>query len=118
MNSSFKQHRLTSGLHSIAAIACLALGASNGLAQTTYSVADLGVLPNKTLSTPAAINNQGQVTGTSSSGDSSGDAAFRYDGGSKRELENLGANLRVAPVADLESRFWRCGRRLDLLRPK
>lgn len=80
-------------------IACLALGISTGLAQTPtrYAVTDLGVLSNKKASAPAAINNQGQVTGTSFLGNPSGDSAFRYDGGSNRTLENL--NDQVAGSA-------------------
>ena len=55
-----------------------------------YSLTDLGVLPGKKDSTPAAINNQGQVAGTSSAGASS-ESAFRYDSSSSKEaLEDIG----------------------------
>jgi probable HAF family extracellular repeat protein len=61
--------------------ACLAIGVSSAGAQT-YSVTDLGFLPNKKedVSTAAAINDSGYVTGTS------GGAAFRYTG----KMEEIG----------------------------
>jgi probable HAF family extracellular repeat protein len=93
MNSLSKHHRLVSAFRAFVLVACLALAVSTTVARTTYILTDLGVLPNKKASIPAALNNQGQVTGISSTGDPSGDAAFRYDGGSNRELENLGSQL-------------------------
>jgi probable HAF family extracellular repeat protein len=96
MNHLFKHRRLIYGVYSIAIIICLALGVSKGLAtefaRTAYAVTDLGVLPGKKMSIPAAINNQGQVTGTSSLGNSTSDAAFRYDGDNKA-LERVGSQL-------------------------
>ena len=65
----------------IALAACCAIGVSSAGAQT-YSLTDLGFLPNKkeNVSTAAAINESGHVTGTS------GGAAFRYTG----KMEELG----------------------------
>jgi probable HAF family extracellular repeat protein len=65
-----------------ALIACLAIGVSSAGAQM-YSLTDLGYLPNKKedVSTAAAVNNSGQVTGTS------GGAAFRY---TQEKMEDLG----------------------------
>ena len=51
-------------------------------AQTRYHLTDLGVLPGRTNSAPAALNNAGQVAGSSDS------TAFRYNG--SPTLENLG----------------------------
>jgi probable HAF family extracellular repeat protein len=77
--------------------ACLAIGVSTAGAQMLirqYNVTDLGVLPGKKarVSTPAAINDQGQVTGTS--GMSSVDeSAFLYDPkGNKGAMQDLGRN--------------------------
>jgi probable HAF family extracellular repeat protein len=65
----------------MALAACCAIGVSSSLAQT-YTLTDLGYLPNKKedVSTGAAINNSGHVTG------SSGGAAFRYT----KEIEDIG----------------------------
>jgi probable HAF family extracellular repeat protein len=73
--------------------ACLAIGVSTAGAQMLirqYNVTDLGVLPGKKarVSTPAAINDQGQVTGTSGA-ISLDESAFLY---SKGALEDLGIN--------------------------
>lgn len=64
----------------ISLAACCAIGASSAGAQM-YSLTDLGYLPNKKedVSTAAAINNSGQVAGTS------GGAAFRY----QEKMEDL-----------------------------
>src|SRR5947207_14289431 len=73
--------RMMSGFCSTAAIACFLLGASDAFAQTSYAVTDLGVLPNKEESVPAAINGQGQVAGTSSAsatGSAAAHAFFAY----------------------------------------
>ena len=69
---------MMSGFCSTAMIACFVLGGSNAFAQNAYKVTDLGVLPSKEESVPAAINGQGLVTGTSSA-ETSGEAAFRYN---------------------------------------
>ena len=68
----------------IALAACCAIGISSAGAQT-YSLTDLGFLPNKKedVSTAAAINNSSEVTGTS------GGAVFRY---SKEIMEEIGQN--------------------------
>lgn len=75
---------------SIALTACCALGVASARAQT-YSVTDLGILPDQkdTVSTPAAINGQAQIAGTS------GGHAFRYTSGtknSKTPMEDVGQN--------------------------
>jgi probable HAF family extracellular repeat protein len=61
--------------------ACLAIGVSSAGAQT-YTLTDLGYLPNKkeNVSTAAAINDSGQVAGTS------GGAAFLYS----KEMAEIG----------------------------
>ena len=68
--------------YAVALVACCAIGVSSAGAQR-YSVTDLGFLPNKKedVSTAAAINDSGHVTGTS------GGAAFRYSG---KEMEEIG----------------------------
>jgi probable HAF family extracellular repeat protein len=58
-------------LTSIILAACCALSLATAQAQD-YILTDLGVLPKETESSAAALNRQGQVTGTS------GDSAFRY----------------------------------------
>jgi probable HAF family extracellular repeat protein len=67
----------------IALAVCCAIGLSSAGAQT-YSLTDLGFLPNKKedVSTAAAINDAGWVAGTS------GGAAFRYTKG----MEEIGQN--------------------------
>jgi probable HAF family extracellular repeat protein len=81
----------------VALAACCAIGVSTADAQMLirlYNVTDLGVLPAKKarVSTPAAINEQAQVTGTS--GMSSVDeSAFLYDPKRNKEaMEDLGRN--------------------------
>ena len=51
-------------LPSIILIVCCMLGVATSRAQT-YTVTDLGVLPGQSASIPAAVNERGQVTGTS-----------------------------------------------------
>jgi probable HAF family extracellular repeat protein len=75
---------------SLALLANLAFASSSAHAQS-YSVTDLGVLPGKTESVPAAVNNMAQVTGTSRTGTSL-QSAFRYNSYSKGALEDIGAN--------------------------
>lgn len=81
------KHRLITFLSAIALTACLAIGVSSAGAQT-YSLTDLGVLPGKkeNVSTAAAINDSGQVAGTS------GGSAFRYTKESKTPMEDVGKN--------------------------
>jgi hypothetical protein len=70
---TMKSFSVLRNLTSIALTACCVIGVANARAQT-YTLTDLGVLPNQknSASTPAAINDQAQVAGTS------GSSAFRY----------------------------------------
>ena len=74
-------------------IACFVLGGSNAFAQSSYRVTDLGVLPSKEESVPAAINGQGLVAGTSSA-EASGEAAFRYNPNNPAPMEDIGLSTR------------------------
>jgi hypothetical protein len=74
-------------------IACFVLGGSTAFAQTIYKVTDLGVLPSKEESVPAAINGQGLVAGTSIA-EASGEAAFRYNPNSPAPMEDIGQSFR------------------------
>jgi probable HAF family extracellular repeat protein len=85
--------RMMSGFCSTALIACFVLGGSNAFAQNAYKVTDMGVLPNKEESVPAAINGQGLVAGTSSA-DTSGEAAFRYNPNQPAPMEDIGLSNR------------------------
>ena len=77
--------------------ACCAIGVSTAGAQLLtrqYNVTDLGVLPAKKdrISVPAAINDQGQVTGTSGMSEVD-ESAFLYDPKHNKEaMEDLGRN--------------------------
>jgi len=82
-----------SGFCSTAMIACFVLGGSNAFAQNAYKVTDLGVLPSKEESVPAAINGQGLVAGTSSA-ETSGEAAFRYNPNQPAPMEDIGLSNR------------------------
>ena len=82
-----------SGFCSIAVVASLVLGGSIAFAQTSYNVTDLGVLPSKEESIPAAINAQGLVAGTSIA-KASGEAAFRYNPYSPAPMEDIGQSSR------------------------
>jgi len=84
---------MMSGFCSTVLIACFVLGGSTAFAQTSYKVADLGVLPSKEESVPAAINDQGLVAGTSSA-KTSGEAAFRYNPNNPAPMEDIGQSLR------------------------
>jgi len=78
-----KSFSVLRNLTSIALTACCAIGVSSAGAQSrlSYSLTDLGVLPDQQDSSPAAINNQGQVAGTS------GVSAFRYTSNRKMPME-------------------------------
>ena len=82
-----------SGFCSTALIACFVVGGSNAFAQNAYKVTDLGVLPTKEESVPAAINGQGLVAGTSSA-ETSGEAAFRYNPNKPAPMEDIGLSSR------------------------
>jgi len=72
---------------SIALTACCAIGVSSARAQS-YTITDLGLLPDQksSVSTPAAINDLGQVAGTS------GTSAFCYTKTNKIPMEDVGKN--------------------------
>jgi len=96
MNNKIVKHshkRMMSGFCSTAMIACFVLGGSNAFAQSSYRVTDLGVLPSKEESVPAAINGQGLVAGTSSA-ETSGEAAFRYNPNNPALMEDIGQSIR------------------------
>lgn len=63
-------------------VASCAIGVLSASAQT-YTITDLGVLPDQEHSEAAAVNSSGQVSGTS------GTSAFRYTETSKERLENV-----------------------------
>lgn len=84
---------MMSGFCSTALIACFVLGGSNAFAQTSYRVTDLGLLPSKEESVPAAINGQGLVAGTSGA-KASGEAAFRYNPNNPAPMEDIGQSIR------------------------
>jgi probable HAF family extracellular repeat protein len=71
-------------LFSIGLMACFAIGVSTSGAQQRYSVTDLGVVEKMTASEPAAINNQGEIVGTSSAGEKA--CAFHY----LKTMEDIG----------------------------
>ena len=83
---------MMSGFCSTALIACFVLGGSNAFAQS-YRVTDLGLLPSKEESVPAAINGQGLVAGTSRA-NASGEAAFRYNPNNPAPMEDIGQSIR------------------------
>lgn len=91
INHSLK--RMMSGFCSTAMIASFVLGGSIAFAQTSYRVTDLGVLPSKDESIPAAINGQGLVAGTSIA-EASGEAAFRYNPNNPAPMEDIGQSFR------------------------
>jgi len=96
MNNKTTNHshkRMMSGFCSTAVVACFVLGGSIAFAQTSYKVTDLGVLPGKEESIPAAINGQGLVAGTSIA-KASGEAAFRYNPYSPAPMEDIGQSSR------------------------
>jgi len=96
MNNQIVNHslkRMMSGFCSTAVIACFVLGGSIAFAQTSYRVTDLGVLPSKEESVPAAINGQGLVAGTSIA-ETSGEAAFRYNPNNPAPMEDIGLSTR------------------------
>ena len=79
-NALISRNRWIAGLSAIGLVACLAIGIptlrAQQNAQHTYRLTDLGVVRGMTASEPAAINNAGQVVGTSTVGPLG--CAFRY----------------------------------------
>ena len=82
------KHRFITILTSIALCASCALWVSGASARPRpgYSLTDLGSLPGQPGSIPAAINDQGQVAGTS------GTSAFRYTRTGKIPMEDVARN--------------------------
>jgi probable HAF family extracellular repeat protein len=76
------KHRLIKAFSSLALVAACAIWVSSAQAQN-YTLTDLGVLPGATESTAGAINDSGQVAGTS------GETAFRYTKEGKVPMENV-----------------------------
>jgi probable HAF family extracellular repeat protein len=76
------KHRLIKAFSSLALVAACAIWVSSAQAQN-YTLTDLGVLPGATESTAGAINDSGQVAGTS------GETAFRYTKDGKVPMENV-----------------------------
>jgi probable HAF family extracellular repeat protein len=81
------KHHLITCLSAVALTACVAIGVASAGAET-YSLTDLGILPGKkeNASTAAAINDSGQVAGTSAG------TAFRYTRERKISMEDVGKN--------------------------
>ena len=79
------KHRLIKAFSSIALTVCFAHASPKAHAQS-YILTDLGMLAGQKdgLSTPAAINANGKIAGTS------GNFAFRYDESRKEKMENVG----------------------------
>ena len=61
----------------IGLMACFVIGITTSRGQVFYTVEDLGIVKGMDSSEPAAINNQGQVAGTSYKGEET--CAFHYD---------------------------------------
>lgn len=76
------KHGLTKAISSLALVAACAIWVSSAQAQD-YTLSDLGMLPGASDSTGSAINNVGQVAGTS------GESAFRYTKEGKVPMENV-----------------------------
>jgi probable HAF family extracellular repeat protein len=87
--------RLIAGLGSIGLVAFVTIGIATLRAQQTYgpqhtySVTDLGVVSGMTASEPAAINNLGQVAGTSTAG--AHGCAFRYYYNNMQDVGGIGS---------------------------
>jgi probable HAF family extracellular repeat protein len=94
---TMKSFNVLRNFTSIALAACCALGVAGARAQT-YSLTDLGILPdqNDTVSTPAAISGQAQNGQAQSArvqiAGTSGGHAFRYTSGGKTQMEDVGRN--------------------------
>jgi len=87
-DSLSSRNRWIAGLFAIGLVACIAIGASTSGAQQLYRVTDLGTVDGMTASEPAAINNLGQIAGTSSAGTIG--CAFRYY---RKSMEDMGGEL-------------------------
>jgi probable HAF family extracellular repeat protein len=72
------------------------VAASGGIAPPAYTLTDLGTLPGTTSSSASAINNAGQVVG--SSGPSGSTQAFLYTGGQMQSIPGLGTNSAAVGI--------------------
>jgi probable HAF family extracellular repeat protein len=86
-NSFSSRRRLIAG-YFIGLVACLAIGIPTARAQK-YGVIDLGVVKGMSTAEPAAINNMGQVVGTSSAGTEA--CAFRYYNKTMQDFGGIGS---------------------------
>jgi probable HAF family extracellular repeat protein len=74
----------------IGLIACFAIGVSAvPIPSATYNVTDIGVISGMDASDPAAINYEGQVTGTARGAE--GKCAFMYHDGKIQDISGLGS---------------------------
>lgn len=69
------------------ALLALSVGLSSWAHAQSYTVSDLGTLPGKKMSSPAALNNQGQVAGTSFDSEENQSAFIHYG---LKGMEDLG----------------------------
>jgi probable HAF family extracellular repeat protein len=76
------KHRLAKAFGLLPLVAAFAVWVSGAEAQN-YDLTDAGVLPGATDSTAHAINDSGQIAGTS------GESAFRYTKEAKEQMENV-----------------------------
>ncbi len=126
-NWRFGRNRLIAGLYSIGLVACLAIGISTSRAQqATYRVTDLGTVDGMTASEPAAINNLGQIVGTSTAGTVG--CAFRYYNNKMQDIGGeisrafgisqtgavVGDFARMEPTTPNHAALFRVGAPIDL----
>ena len=81
MKNYSNNNNIMNRIMTVALAAGFALSASSAAAQN-YTVTDLGVLPDQEFSEPAAINNKGEVAGTS------GERPFRYSTSAKVKMDD------------------------------
>ena len=130
-NALISRNRWIAGLSAIGLVACLAIGiptlcAQQNYAQHMYRLTDLGVVSGMTASEPAAINNLGQVVGTSTVGPLG--CAFRYANNRMVDIGGTGSRAfgisetgmvvgdfaQMEPLTPNHAALFRKGRPLDL----